>query len=181
MTSNTTTTNEPGFGGISVIDRLKIMDEIGNYAWAWDGGSIEDYLERYTEDGVLEHPTPDGNAGRFEGREAIRAAISANMEGRPTNSYALQHNFSALRLTPEGDDILAEAYCSVMRHEFHRLYWPHGPSFRMGTWHALYGRVGDNWRIKLLQVRMWTDTAFNSGIEIQNRRPGMPGVGSPFG
>lgn len=169
------------FGGVAVIDRLKIMDEISRYAWAWDGGDIEAYLDRYLEDGVFEHPTPDGNAGRFEGRDAIRAALGANIAGRPTNSYALQHNFTAPMLVAEGEDIQVDAYCVVLRHEFHRLYWPHGPSFRMGTWHARYGRRGDDWRIRLLQVRMWTDTAFNSGTAIQERRPGMPGTGSPFG
>jgi ketosteroid isomerase-like protein len=170
-----------GFGGISLVDRLMVMDEIAKYAWAWDGGDIEDYLNRYLEDGALEHPTPDGKAGRYEGREAIRTAIAANMAGRPTNGYALQHNFSSLVLTPDGEDIQARAYCTVFRHEFHRIYWPHGPSFRMGTWHALYARRKDGWGIKLLSVRMWTDTAFNSGTAIQNRPPGSPGVGTPFG
>jgi hypothetical protein len=173
--------DDAGFDGIAVIDRLKVFDEIARYAWAWDGGDLEQYLERYAVDGVLEHPTPAGDPGRFEGREAIREALSANLEGRPTNTYALQHNFTAIRLSPDEGDILAEAYCTVLRHEFHRLYWPHGPSFRMGTWHARYGRVGDCWRIKLLSVRMWTDTAFNSGTAVQDRRPGMPGTGSPFG
>jgi hypothetical protein len=170
-----------GFGGVSVVDRLKIMDQIAQYAWAWDGGDIEAYLERYLPDGVLEHPTPDGAPARFEGREAIRAAISANMAGRPNNSYALQHTFSSIHMTPAGGDMEVKAYCSVMRHEFHRLYWPHGPSFRMGTWHAVFGPDGDDWKIRVLSVRMWTDTGFNSGIAIQDRRPGMPGTGSPFG
>jgi hypothetical protein len=174
-------TDTAGFGGISVIDRLMVMEEIAKYAWAWDGGDIEGYLDRYLEDGALEHPTPDGKPGHFRGREAIREAIAANMAGRPTNGYALQHNFSSLVMTPEGEDIQARAYCVVFRHEFHRIYWPHGPSFRMGTWHALYGRREDGWGIKLLQVRMWTDTAFNSGTAIQNRPPGSPGVGTPFG
>lgn len=169
------------FGGISLLDRLKVMDEIARYAWAWDSGSVEEYLDRYAPEGALEHPTPDGEPGYHRGRKAIGAAISANMVGRPGNSYALQHNFSALRLEPEGLDIQAHAYCAVLRHEFHRLYWPHGPSLRMGTWHACYTRVDDSWRIKLLSVRMWTDTAFNSGTAIQDRRPGMVGTGSPFG
>lgn len=169
------------FDGISIADRLKVLDEIARYAWAWDSGDIETYLDRYAVNGALEHPTPSGDPGKYEGREEIRKAIAANMECRPTNTYALQHNFTAIRLTPEGDDINAEAYCTVLRHEFHRLYWPHGPSFRMGTWHARYTREGSLWRIKLLSVRMWTDTAFNSGTEVQVRRPGMPGAGSPFG
>jgi hypothetical protein len=173
--------NDATIGGVPVLDRLKIIDEVSRYAWAWDSGEVEQYLDRYMPDGILEHPTPDGNPGQHKGREAIREAIAANMAARPKNAYGLQHHFSALQLEPSGTDIRAKAYCAVMRHEFHRTYWPHGPSFRMGTWHALYGRTGDEWRIKLLTVRMWTDTAFNSGIAIQDRRPGMVGTGLPFG
>jgi hypothetical protein len=168
-------------GGVAVLDRMKILDEINRYAWAWDSGEIEEYLDRYAEDGVFEHPTRDGKPGFHKGREEIRTAIQANMDARPTNAYGLQHHFSSPRLEPRGADVQVNAYCAVLRHEFHRTYWPHGPSFRIGTWHATYGRVGDEWRIKHLTVKMWTDTAFNSGIAIQDRQPGMVGTGTPFG
>ena len=135
-------------GGVAVLDRMMILDEVNRYAWAWDSGDIDEYLDRYAEDGVFEHPTSDGTPVYHTGREEIRKV---------------------------------DAYCAVLRHEFHRTYWPHGPSFRIGTWHAAYGRVGGEWRIKHLTVKMWTDTAFNSGTAIQDRGPGMVGTGTPFG
>ena len=52
---------------------------------------------------------------------------------------------------------------------------------RFGTWHCRYTRTDTGWRIKILSVKMWTDTAFNSGIAIQDRKPGMVGTGTPFG
>lgn len=164
------------FGGVAVIDRLKIQEAVAKYSWAWDSGDLDAYLNCYHPDGALEHPKPDGNPGRFEGREAIRAFLQANVEGRPRNSYALQHVFSSIVMEPDGEDVRLKAYCDVLRHEFHRLYWPHGPSFRMGTWHAVYGRAGDDWLLRLLTVKMWTDTAFVSGTAIQNRPPGLPGL-----
>ena len=168
-------------GGVAVLDRMMIQDEVNRYAWAWDSGDIEEYLDRYAEDGVFEHPTREGTPGYHTGREEIRKAIQANMDARPGNAYGLQHHFSAPRLRPKGPDVQVDAYCAVLRHEFHRTYWPHGPSFRIGTWHAAYGRVGGEWRIKHLTVTMWTDTAFNSGTAIQDRGPGMVGTGTPFG
>lgn len=165
-----------GFGGITLVNRLKIMEEIAKYSWAWDSGDFEEYLARYFEDGFLEHPNPDGSPGKFVGRDAIRAFLSDNITARPTSSYALQHLFTSLVMSPEGPDVRVKAYCDIFRHEFHRQYWPHGPSFRMGTWHALYGERKGEWRIKGLTVKMWTDTAFISGTAIQIRPPGSPGT-----
>lgn len=168
-------------GGVSILDKMQILEEISKYAWAWDSGDTEEYIKRYTEDGALEHPTPDGKPGYHRGRDAIREAIRANMESRPKNAYGLQHHFSAPRMEPDGDDVIVNAYCAVLRHEFHRTYWPHGPSFRMGTWHATFTRTFEGWRIKVLSVKMWTDTAWNSGVDIQDRKPGSVGTGTPFG
>jgi len=165
-----------GFGGITLVNRLKILEEIAKYSWAWDSGDFEAYLARYFEDGYLEHPNPDGSPGRFVGRDAIRAFLSENIKARPGNSYALQHLFTSPVMSPEGPDVRVNAYCDVLRHEFHRQYWPHGASFRMGTWHALYGERKGEWRLRGLTVKMWTDTAFNSGTAIQIRPPGSPGT-----
>lgn len=174
--SRATETKGETFGGITVVNRLKIMEEIAKYSWAWDSGDFEEYLARYFADGYLEHPNPDGSPGKFVGHDAIRAFLAENIKARPTNSYALQHLFTSLVMSPEGPDVRVNAYCDVLRHEFHRLYWPHSPSFRMGTWHALYGERNGEWRLRGLTVKMWTDTAFNSGTAIQNRPPGSPGT-----
>lgn len=172
---------ETKINGVSIIDRLQILDEVNRYAWAWDSGDLEEYLSCYAEDGALEHPTKDGKPGYHTGRDAVREAIKANMDARPTNAYGLQHHFGSPRLEPKGENVQVNAYCAVLRHEFHRTYWPHGPSWRIGTWHCVYTRTEAGWRIKVLSVKMWTDTAFNSGIDIQDRKPGMVGTGTPFG
>ena len=105
--------------GVSIIDRLQILDEVNRYAWAWDSGDIEEYLNCYAVDGALEHPTKDGKPGYHVGRDAVREAIQANMDSRPTNAYGLQHHFGSPRLEPKGDDVVVNAYCAVLRHEFH--------------------------------------------------------------
>lgn len=174
--SQAATAESEGFGGVSLRNRLQIMEEIAKYSWAWDSGDFEDYLDRYFEDGYLEHPNSDGSPGKFVGREEIRNFLSDNIKDRPMHSYALQHLFSSIVMTPENTDVRVKAYCDIFRHEFHRLYWPHGPSFRMGTWHALYGQRSDAWRLKGLTVSMWTDTAFISGTAIQSRPPGSTGA-----
>lgn len=169
--------DERGFGGITLLNRLKIMEEVARYSWAWDSGDFAEYLNRYFEDGFLEHPSRDGSPGRFVGRQAIHDFLAQNIADRPTNSYALQHLLTSQVMTPDGHDVRLQAYCDVLRHEFQRNYWPHGPSFRMGTWHALYGQHDDGeWRLRGLTVKMWTDTAFISGSAIQKRPPGSPGT-----
>lgn len=167
---------DEGFDGIAVIDRLKIADRIARYSWAIDAGDLDAYLECFTASGVLRHPRPDGSPGEWVGHEGIGRFVGRGFSHRATQTYGHQHQISAHRLTHQGKHIKVDAYATVMRHEFHRQYWPRGPSWRMGTWHALFHRESETWRIADLDVRMWTDTAFGAGAALQNRGPGMPGV-----
>jgi len=166
------------FDDISIKDRLQIMDEITRYSWALDSGIMEDYLDRYWEDGVLLHPKPDGSPGRMEGHDAIRDWIGPNFAQRPTQTYGHQHQFSATRMTRlDSGDVKVDAYITIFRHEFHRQYWPSGPSWRMGTWHTIYSKRKGLWKIREVDVQMWTDTSLGTnGTAIADRPPHMPGT-----
>lgn len=162
--------------GVSLLDRERILDEMARYSWAIDSGDLDAYLDRFWEGGYILHPKPDGSAGRFQGPDEIRDWLGTGFEQRPSQTYGHQHQFNAPVITAEGEDIRVQAYVMIFRHDFHRQYWPSGPSWRMGTWHALYGKRGDQWKLKSLDVRMWTDTALGAGAAIVDRKPGMPGT-----
>jgi hypothetical protein len=165
-----------GFDGVAVADRLRITDRLARYSWAIDSADLAAYLDCFTEDGALSHPLPDGSPATYRGREQIEGFIARGFEGRPNQSYGTQHQFNAIRMTPEGEDVLVDAYVMIFRHEFHRQYWPRGASWRMGTWHGRLRREADGWRIADVDVRMWTDTAWTTGSALAGRGPGLPGV-----
>lgn len=165
-----------GFNSVSTLDRLKVMDRMASYSWALDSGNVEAYLDCFTADAVLRHPKRDGSPGEFVGEAGIRSFVEPGFAQRPTQTYGHQHHFNAIRLSAEGDDIRVAAYAIIFRHEFHRQYWPRGSSWRMGTWHTLMRAVGDTWKIADVDVRMWNDTAFDTGTALLDRGPGMPGV-----
>jgi hypothetical protein len=162
--------------GVTLLDRNRILDEVARYSWAFDSGNMDEYLKRFWEDGYLEHPDADGTPRRFTGHEAIRNRFGDNFAKRPHQTYGHQHQFNSIVMDPDGSDVMLRAYVIAYRHEFHRTYWPHGPSLRMGTWHARYARRGDAWRIKGLDILMWTDTALGAGTAIANRAQGLPGT-----
>ncbi len=164
------------FDDIEIRDRLCIADRMARYSWAIDSGDLAAYLDCFTSDGILRHPLQDGSPGVFSGREGIENFISGSISRRATQTYGHQHQFNAVQLNREGDDIRVAAYCMIFRHEFHRQYWPRSASWRMGTWHALFRLADDDWRIADLDVRMWTDTALGAGTALVDRGPGMPGT-----
>lgn len=145
------------FDAVSIEDRLRIQDQMARYSWAFDAGDLEHYLDRFWQDGVLEHPKRDGSHGRFEGHEGIRTFLG-DFTARPDQTWGHQHQFSSVFMErPEENFVQVRAYAAVLRHEFHRTYWPTGAAFRLGTWHALFERRDNDWRMALLQIRMWTD------------------------
>ncbi|GGH41007.1 nuclear transport factor 2 family protein [Microbacterium album] len=165
------------FDEVSVEDRLRIQDQVARYAWAFDSGNLEEYLGRFWPDGALEHPKRDGSPGRFEGHEGIRTFIR-DFEGRSTQTWGHQHQINTFAFERRGPaEIRLSAYVCVLRHEFHRTYWPMGSSFRVGTWHADYTQRDGQWRISLLRVRMWTDVSIgNTGVDAAERPLHSPGT-----
>ncbi|HWJ69197.1 MAG TPA: nuclear transport factor 2 family protein [Sphingobium sp.] len=164
------------FDDIAMRDRLCIADRMARYSWAIDSGDLPAYLDCFTSDGILRHPLADGSPGVYRGHTGIENFISGSISRRATQTYGHQHQFNAVQLNREGDDIRVAAYCMIFRHEFHRQYWPRSASWRMGTWHALLRATGNDWRIADLDVRMWTDTALGAGIALVDRGPGLPGT-----
>lgn len=166
------------FEAISLRDRMYINDQVSRYSWAFDSGNLDEYLARFWEDGVLEHPRRDGSPGTFEGHAGIREFIR-DFKDRSIQTWGHQHHINTgLLHAPNEATIRYSAYCSVLRHEFHRTYWPTGSSFRVGTWHADFTRRDDSWRISRLQIRMWTDVSIgDTGVELaESRGPHEPGT-----
>lgn len=167
------------FDGISVCDRLQIMDRLARYSWSIDSGGIHAYLDNFMKDATFSHPLRDGSPGLFRGHEGITSFVREGFERRAEQSFGHQHQFNAILMELNGEgDVELRAYCVVLRHEFHRQYWPGGPSRRMGTWHANLGRIDGTWKIRTLEIRMWTDTALGAGAALVNRPAGSPGTRS---
>ncbi|MXO66830.1 nuclear transport factor 2 family protein [Altericroceibacterium endophyticum] len=161
---------------VALEDRMAVLDSVARYSWAIDTGSLEEYLDCFTPDGVLRHPLRDGSVGEFRGQNEIRSFLEDGFANRPFQTYAHQHQFSSMLMKREDDLIRLKAYCIVFRHEFHRQYWPSGPARRMGTWHGLFQQSGDVWKLKEVDVRMWLDSAFGIGEALLDRGPGQPGT-----
>jgi len=164
------------FDEVEISDRLAVLDRMARYSWAIDAGNLSDYLACFTEDAVLRHPLRDGRPGEFRGHQGIADFIGNGFAARDSQSYAHQHHFSAVLMKPEDADIRVKAHATIFRHEFQRQYWPKGPSFRMGSWYATFARAERGWKIKEIDVRMWTDSVFGIGTAYLNRGAGMPGV-----
>src|SRR5690625_761722 len=165
------------FDDIALEDRLRIQDQIARYSWAFDSGNLAEYLGRFWPDGVLEHPKRDGSPGRFEGHDGIRTFIR-DFADRGSQTWGHQHQINTQLLERVAEDeVIVHAYCAVLRHEFHRTYWPIGSAFRVGTWHATFARRDGQLRISLLQIRMWTDVSIGeTGTELLDRPPHSPGT-----
>ncbi len=161
---------------VDLADRMAVLDSLARYSWAIDTGSLEEYLDCFTPDGILRHPLRDGSPGEFRGQDGIRDFLGEGFANRPFQTYAHQHQFSSMLMKREGDFIRLKSYCIVFRHEFHRQYWPSGPSRRMGTWHGLFQKVGNVWKLKEVDVQMWLDSVFEIGSALTDRKPGMPGT-----
>lgn len=163
------------FEAIAIADRMQILEEIARYSWAIDSGDMPEYLDRFWEDGYILHPKPDGSPGKFEGHAEIEGWLGNGFRNRATQTYGHQHQFSAV-VMQKVDEVTVDlqAYINIFRHEFDRQYWPSGPSWRMGTWHARYEKRDSSWKIRSLDVRMWTDTALGAGTGLPDRtgRPG---------
>ncbi|WP_191229325.1 nuclear transport factor 2 family protein [Aurantiacibacter xanthus] len=161
---------------VDLADRMAVLDSLARYSWAIDTGSLEEYLDCFTSDGILRHPLRDGSPGEARGRDGIRAFLGKGFANRPFQTYAHQHQFSSVLMKNEGNLIRLKSYCIVFRHEFHRQYWPSGPSRRMGTWHGLFQNDGNIWKLKELDVHMWLDSVFGIGSALTDRGAGMPGT-----
>jgi uncharacterized protein (TIGR02246 family) len=57
--------------GMSLEDRLAVMDLVARYAECVDTADVEGYAQLFTPDGVVEH-----SAGSVRGREAITAWVA---------------------------------------------------------------------------------------------------------
>jgi hypothetical protein len=164
------------FDEIEVKDRLAVLDRMARYSWAIDAGNLQDYLACFTSDAVLRHPLRDGSPGEFRGHQGISDFIGKGFSERSAQTYAHQHHFSAVLMKPDGADIRVKAHATIFRHEFQRQYWPSCPSFRMGSWYATFGGAEGGWKIREIDVRMWTDSVFGIGTAYLDRGPGMPGL-----
>lgn len=166
------------FDEVSVEDRLRIQDQMARYAWAFDAGDLELYLDRYWADGELRHPRRDGSPGSFKGHEGIIEFVRDGFANRRKQAWGHQHQIhTAVMRRLDEQHVQVDAYCTVLRHEFHRTYWPAGSSYRLGTWHATYRQQDADWKLALLDVRMWTDVSLGeTGLDLLDRPAHAPGT-----
>ncbi len=124
--------------------REAIRDLVAAYAQAVDGGRLDELIELFTPDGVLE--TPDTEAHR--GRAAIRARIAGAQHALAdtTASALIRHHVSNLRIVVTGpQDATGEAYFFVLT--------AHGPD-HWGRYRDRYTLVDGRWRFAHRRVRL---------------------------
>ncbi len=134
---------------VSVEDRFDIMESIAKYAWALDTGDLDGYIDRFTEDGWIEHHPP----GRSEGRMGIRALTEFLWYSTPDHYLGRQHRMSQVIMTPEGGDVRIKCFWSILQH---KVDTSDNIVFGLGTWDALGTKCGDGeWRFRSIFVDIW--------------------------
>lgn len=110
-------------------DRAEIEDLMARYLFAMDYGDIDSYVETFTEDGSIEFAT-----GTFEGRDAIREAVTRFKEGigqfyttEDGEPAALRHVLLQSVVRVEGDRAWSTSLWMEMAND------GPGDSFKMGT------------------------------------------------
>ena len=90
-----TTVGAQGVAGLE--DRLRIAEQLAQYAYRWDGKDAEGFAELFTEDGVLDRRR-DGDVvqgARVTGRPSILAYAKTSHTGRLADRQT-RHHFSGL-------------------------------------------------------------------------------------
>ncbi len=89
-------------------DKVAVMNLIADYAFKFDGGDLDGYVDNFAPDGVF-----DGSSGRYEGRDAIRAYVGGILANRPPGTKGgLRHVMGIPSI--EGDSERCRAVTYVM-------------------------------------------------------------------
>jgi hypothetical protein len=139
---------------VALEDRVEIDELMARYCWALDTGDHEGYAGCFTEDGWLRH----WPQGMCEGREGLKRATESLWYSRPDHYLGRQHRFSAVLMSPDGDNKGREAvrikcFWSILQHD---VITHENRVFGMGTWDTQAVRCDDGaWRLFSVDVDLW--------------------------
>lgn len=126
------------------IAREQIRDVIARYNHAGDRGRLDELVDCFTEDGVMDLE----DLPALRGREAIRRHLSRVVDdlAAATTRATLRHHVASLRIELLGaDSATASAYFSVYT-EIGLDHW--------GVYRDRLARVGDAWLLAHRKVRV---------------------------
>jgi uncharacterized protein (TIGR02246 family) len=92
---------------MSAEDKLAVMELIADYAFRLDSGDLDGYVDNFMPDGVFE-----GTAGRFEGRNAIRAYVGSLFENRSAGP-TMRHVLGIPSIQGDGERCRARTYVMI--------------------------------------------------------------------
>jgi hypothetical protein len=97
--------------GMSIEDRLEVMDLLARYAECVDTADIGGYADLFLPDGVVQH-----SAGTVQGREAIRVWVAGlEQEGRIGPKSNLKHFLGLPVIRGDGQRCTARTYVLIPR------------------------------------------------------------------
>jgi uncharacterized protein (TIGR02246 family) len=131
---------------VSAEDKIEVMNLIADYAFRLDTADLDGYVDNFAPDGVF-----DGGAGRFEGREAIRAYVGKLLENRsPGSASTMRHVMGIPRIHGDGESCRAQTYVMI----------PGGTEdgqiriVMTGTYTDDIVKVDGRWRFAVRHIRM---------------------------
>ncbi|MGW8378203.1 nuclear transport factor 2 family protein [Streptomyces sp. ODS28] len=92
-----------------IEDRAEIQDLNSRYAVAFDGGRLDEAVECWAEDGVLDET--ETGFGLFEGRDAIRAFFRDTLMANSAHVIHMMFNHLITRI--DGDHGEGSVHCQV--------------------------------------------------------------------
>ena len=135
---------------VALEDRVEIDELMARYCWALDIGDFEGYAATFAEDGWLSH----WPQGQCVGRDGLKLATDSLWYDRPDHYLGRQHRFSAVLMSPEGDNgVRIKAFWSILQHDVNTF---ENRVFGMGTWDTLAVKgADDEWRFQSVEVDLW--------------------------
>jgi 3-phenylpropionate/cinnamic acid dioxygenase small subunit len=117
-----------------VDDFAEIQQLYARYSRTLDEKRHEEWLDCFTEDGVVEGP----NFGRYGGREQLRQFLVKYRS--ETKMFQMRHVISNLEVEIQGDS--ATGSCYILHY---RTYRGHPELSAIGSYHDHLRKVGGKW------------------------------------
>src|SRR5579859_1571887 len=92
-------------GPLTTQDRLDILELFARYAWAFDSGDVEGFLDCFAPQAVYDLP----RGRRYIGREQIRTYIEPATQN--TNMIGRQHHVDQIMVEGDTNRAVVRSYC----------------------------------------------------------------------
>jgi len=130
---------------LSPEDHMAVMNLIADYAFRFDSGDLEGYVDCFAPDGVF-----DTAAGRHEGQQVIRAYVGKLLAARdPAAGPSVRHVMGLPSITGDSERCQAVSYVTILGQAADRV------EVRMvGTYTDEIVKIDGRWRFAVRNIRM---------------------------